>query len=202
MKKLAAAVFALLIVSCAQAQSQAQRSPAASPQGRDPGASPAGSSAAGTATGVDPAKEADIRHLLEITGAKSLTSQIMAGMKDNLKPVLTNSLPPGDYRAKLIDLFFDKFMARANAEFPKLLDAAVPIYDKYLSAEDIKGMIQFYQTPLGQKTLSVLPQITAAMQSQGQKLGEQIGRESMLEVLSEHPDLAKAMEDARTGAGR
>lgn len=126
----------------------------------------------------------------------------MASMKDNLKPVLTNSLPPGDYRAKLIDLFFEKFMARANAEFPKLVDAAVPVYDKYLSAEDIKGMIQFYQTPLGQKTLSVLPQITAAMQSEGQKLGERIGRETMLEVLSENPDLAKALADAKTGAAR
>lgn len=126
----------------------------------------------------------------------------MVSMKDNLKPVMTNSLPPGEYRAKLIDLFFDKFMARANTEFPKLVNAAVPIYDKYLSADDIKGMIQFYQTPLGQKTLSVLPQITAAMQSQGQKLGEQIGRETMLEVLSENPDLAKALADARIGTGR
>jgi hypothetical protein len=91
-------------------------------------------------------------------------------------------------------------MARANAEIPKLLDAAVPIYDKYLSDEDIKGLIQYYQTPLGKKALSVLPHIAIDMQNEGQKLGQQIGLETMLQVLSEHPELAKAMEDARTGA--
>jgi hypothetical protein len=100
----------------------------------------------------------------------------------------------------VIDLFFDKFMARANIEMPKLVDAAVPAYDKYLSDEDIKGLIRFYQTPLGQKTLSVLPQVTAEMQAQGEKLGQRLGRETMMEVLSEHPDLAKALEDARTAA--
>ena len=127
-------------------------------------------------------------------------SEVMGNMDKNLRPILTNSLPPGDYRGKLIDLFLDKFMARANAEIPKLLDAAVPIYDKYLSDEDIKGLIQYYQTPLGKKALSVLPHIAIDMQNEGQKLGQQIGLETMLQVLSEHPELAKAMEDARTGA--
>lgn len=201
MKIKVAAVLSVLLACCVPARSQSSNPPTAKRPGENQPAA-AGSSTSSVSAGVDPAKEADIRRLLEITGAKSLTSQIMASMKDNLKPVLTNSLPPGDYRATLIDLFFDKFMARADAEFPKLLDAAVPIYDKYLSADDIKGMIQFYQTPLGQKTLSVLPQITAAMQGEGEKLGERIGRESMMEVLSEHPDLAKALADAKTGPAR
>lgn len=202
MKIKVAAVLSVLLACCVPARSQSSNPTAAKKPAENRPAAAAGPSASAVPASVDPAKEADIRRLLEITGAKSLTSQIMASMKDNLKPVLTNSLPPGDYRAKLIDLFFEKFMARANAEFPKLVDAAVPVYDKYLSAEDIKGMIQFYQTPLGQKTLSVLPQITAAMQSEGQKLGERIGRETMLEVLSENPDLAKALADAKTGAAR
>lgn len=197
----AAAIFTLLVVCCTPARSQSP-TPSAANKSENQAAPVSAPSRSAVSTGVDPAKEADIRRLLEITGAKSLTSQIMASMKDNLRPVLTNSLPPGDYRPKLIDLFFEKFMASANAEFPKLVDAAVPIYDKYLSDEDIKGMIQFYQTPLGQKTLSVIPQITAAMQSEGEKLGERIGRESMLQVLSEHPELAKAMQDARSGAVR
>jgi uncharacterized protein len=101
----------------------------------------------------------------------------------------------------LVDLFLDKFMARANAEIPKLLDAAVPIYDKYLSDDEIKGLIQFYQTPLGRKALSVLPQITIDMQGEGQKLGQQIGQDTMLQVLSEHPELAKAMQDAQSTPG-
>lgn len=193
------ALASLLLASSLGAQTQSRHAPAANPPAQQQVASPSGPSAPAT-SGIDPAKEADIRQLLEVTGAKSLMMQVMSSMETNLKPALTSSLLPGDYRAKLIDLFFDKFMARASVEMPKLVDAAVPVYDKYLSDEDIKGLIRFYQTPLGQKTLSVLPQVTAEMQAQGEKLGQRLGREAMMEVLSEHPDLAKALEDARTGA--
>jgi hypothetical protein len=33
-------------------------------------------------------------------------------------------------------------------------------------------------------------------QTAGKKLGEQMGRESMIEVLEEHPDLKKSLEAA------
>jgi hypothetical protein len=193
------ALASLLLAGSLGAQTQSQHAPAANSPAQQQVAPSSGPSAPAP-SGIDPAKEADIRQLLEVTGAKSLMMQVMSDMETNLKPALTSSLPPGDYRAKVIDLFFDKFMARANIEMPKLVDAAVPAYDKYLSDEDIKGLIRFYQTPLGQKTLSVLPQVTAEMQAQGEKLGQRLGRETMMEVLSEHPDLAKALEDARTAA--
>lgn len=196
----ALAVASLLIAGSVRAQTQSQHAATANPPAPQQAAPASGSSAAAASSGIDPAKEADIRQLLEVTGAKSLMLQVMSTMEKNLKPALAGSLPPGDYRAKLIDLFFEKFMARASVEMPKLVDAAIPVYDKYLSDEDIKGLIQFYKTPLGKKTLSVLPQITGEMQAQGEKLGERIGREGMMEVLSDNPDLAKAMQDARTGA--
>jgi len=126
--------------------------------------------------------------------------QIMGGMEKNIRPVMTNSLPPGDYREKLIDLFFEKFQDHSKAEMPQLLDTAVPLYDKYFSREDIKGLIQFYETPLGQKALSVLPQLSIELQGEGMKLGEKLGRQSMMEVLSEHPELQKALEEAQKGA--
>ena len=60
----------------------------------------------------------------------------------------------------------------------------------------MKGLIQFYQTPLGQKTISVLPELTGEMAEAGKQWGQQLGRQSMQEVLTEHPDLASALEAA------
>jgi len=197
-KTLVMAVATLLMSSFAQAQTQSAQPPKAAQTAVNQAAPESGPAAPPGASSIDPAKEADIRQLLEAAGTKALMSEVMNNMVKSLRPTLVNSLPAGDYRAKLIDLFLDKFMARANSEFPKLVESAIPIYDKYLSDEDIKGLIQFYQTPLGQKTLSVLPMISLQMQSAGQKLGERIGRESMLQVLSEHPEIVKAMEAART----
>ncbi|HEY6464768.1 MAG TPA: DUF2059 domain-containing protein [Candidatus Acidoferrales bacterium] len=139
---------------------------------------------------INPAKASDIQHLLELTGMRSIMAQTVNSMEDNLKPAIVDSLPPGDYREKLSDLFFEKFNSKL------LIDMAAAAYDKYLSDDDIKGLIQFYQTPLGHKTLTVLPKLTAELQTDGMKLGQDVGQESMSEVLAEHPDLAKALQDA------
>ena len=82
----------------------------------------------------------------------------MDGMEKNIKPLLTSSFPPGEYREKLIDLFFAKFHSKRDLQ--QLLDLAIPPYDKYYSPEDLKRLIQFYATPVGQKTLTVLPIIS------------------------------------------
>jgi uncharacterized protein len=144
---------------------------------------------------VDPAKEADIRRLLELTGAKALAVQTMTSMEDGIKPLMSNSLPPGDYRDQLIDLFFAKFHSKADAQH--LVDIAVPIYDKYLTNEEVKGLIKFYETPLGQKATGVMPKMVGEIQGESREWGEKLGREAMMEVLTEHPELEKALEAAQ-----
>lgn len=147
---------------------------------------------------IDPVKAADIQRLLEVAGMKKMMTEIMSSMEVSVRPTLMNSLPPGDYRDKLVDLFFERFHSKLNIQ--QFLDMAAAAYDKYLSDEDIKGLIEFYQTPLGQKTLTVLPKLSVELQTEGMHAGEQAGRESMTEVLAEHPDLAKALRDASQAA--
>jgi uncharacterized protein len=143
-------------------------------------------------------KEADIRRLLELTHAGALATQTMDGMEGNIRPLMTNSFPAGEYRDKLIDLFFVKFHAKRDPQ--QLLDLAVPVYDKYYSADEVKQLIHLYETPLGQKMLTVMPKLMAELQAAGEKWGEQLGRQSMMEVLAEHPEMAKALEDAQKTA--
>lgn len=143
---------------------------------------------------IDPVKEAAIRKLFEVQGTKKSMEQVIAEMSANMKPTLSKMLPPGEYQDKLIPLFFEKFQSKLKTD--DLLDLIVPIYDKHFSKEDIDGLAQFYQTPLGKKMASVLPQVLVESQSGAMKMGQELGRKAMLEVLAEHPELEKAMEDA------
>jgi hypothetical protein len=186
MKAFAAMVLFVMGTSMQAGQNQYQVGPVP-----PPAAAPAAQAK------IDPAKEADIRRLLEATGTTTLMQQVMDNMQKSLKPVLTNSLPPGEYREKLVDLFFEKF--RSKLDTKRLLDSAVVRYDEQFSDEDIKGLISFYGTPLGQKAVSALPKLTIELQQDGQTLGQQMGRESMTEVLAEHPELAKALQNAAHG---
>src|SRR5262249_49836349 len=165
-------------------------------QGAQDRATPASDAAPAPAlqSKINPAKEADLRHLLEVTGTAALVGQLMSNMEQNIKPLMANSLPAGGYRDELIDLFFQKFNSKLD---PKpLLDLAAARYDQNFSDEEIKGLISFYETPLGQKVVALLPKMTAQLQQDGQRLGQQLGRDSMIEVLSEHPDLAQALQAA------
>lgn len=143
---------------------------------------------------IDPVKQADIRKLLDIVGTTALVQQVMQRMEQNLTPVLTNSLPPGEYREQLIQLFFQKFNSKLDAQ--QLISLSIKRYDENFSDEEIKSLIQFYETPLGRKVATVLPKMMAELQEDGGKLGQEIGRESMVEVLQEHPDLAQKLQEA------
>jgi len=132
--------------------------------------------------------------MFEVLGMTKMMQEVIAGMSSSMKPMLMSSLPPGEYREKLADLFFQKFQSKVRVE--QLLDLAVPIYDKYFSKEEVEGLTRFYQTPLGKKALSVLPQSLIEMQTASMKLGEKLGADAMTEVLEEHPELKKALEEA------
>jgi hypothetical protein len=194
--KASTAVFVTVLLlgalGCAQDASSAGA-------GQDSAQSVAGAAKASRAqVDIRQAKEADIHRLLELTHAGALATQTMDGMEGNIRPLMANSFPPGEYRDKLIDLFFTKFHAKRDPQ--QLLDIAVPVYDKYYSDDEVKQLIHLYETPLGQKMLTVMPKLMAELQAAGEKWGEELGRQSMMEVLAEHPEMEKALRDAQTTA--
>jgi len=143
---------------------------------------------------IDPSKEADIRRLMSLTNFEALIRQTMNGMEGNIKTSMTNALPPGNYRDKLVDLFVKKF--HSNLRTNELADRAIPVYDRHYSSSEIKELIRFYETPVGQKLLKELPAVSAELQQAGSAWGEDVGKQTMMGVLAEHPDLAKALEAA------
>jgi len=161
-----------------------------------PAQAPAQAAAAKSAPGIDPAKEAAIRKLFEIQGINKSFQQVVATMLSNMRPMMNSSLPPGEYREKLLDLFSERFQSKLHVE--QFVNLTIPIYDKYFTQDEIEGLTKFYQTALGKKVITVLPQVLVESQTESMKLGEKYGREAMAEVLNEHPDLKKDLEEAAT----
>ena len=188
--KLAPTALFTVILGLGAAVCYAQAQPSSPPKSAP---APSGS-ALDQAAAIDPAKAADIRRLLDLVGTKDLVMQSMSGTMKQLKPLMTNALPPGAYREQLVDLFVTKFQSKFDMN--QILDLAVPAYDRHFSHEEIKELIKFYQTPLGQKAISTLPKLSDELRDEGGRVGRQIGRDAMAEVLAEHPDLAQQLEEA------
>lgn len=108
------------------------------------------------------AKRDDIRKLIEITGSKKAVAlmlpQMLAPMKSSFPQVP------------------DQFWQETAEEFKidELVDRLVPIYDKYYTHDDIRGIIAFYQSPLGLKLISTQPQVMQESLAVGQAFGQEI----------------------------
>ena len=61
------------------------------------------------------------------------------------------------------------------AEFVKL---AVPLYRENLNATEVRGLIEFYKSPVGQSVIDKLPRLAQQGQQIGAVLGEQLAREA------------------------
>ena len=149
---------------------------------------------------IDPAKEADIRKLIAIeSGTDDMQKQVDENLQNIVRPQLVATLPPGDYREKLVDLFLAK--ASTTFNMSQMVQQLIPIYDKYLTDDQVKALIAFYMTPEGRKICLILPNMMADIHSFGDKFMNDASRKAMVEVLQENPDLAKALDDARKKAG-
>jgi hypothetical protein len=130
---------------------------------------------------------------MQLTGGDSIVADLAKEVDAVLRPNLEASLPPGEYKAKFIDLFLEKFGNRATTEI--IVPMVVSVYAKHFSEEDLNQLIAFYESPLGKKAASVLPDIDAESQNL-QDPTEKLAQECMAQVLTEHPDLDQAMEKA------
>ena len=197
MKTLPALLLCSVVALATAAYGTTSRPQDAKPSQSTPAAAaatPAQGTATSSSASVDPGSEAAIRKMFEVMDTAKMMEQMVSGMSNNMRPVLMSSLPPGEYREKLADLFLQKFQSKLKVQ--QLMDLTIPIYAKYFSKEEIEGLTRFYQTALGKKSLSVLPQTLTEIQAVAMKLGQNVGRESMSEVLEEHPELKKALEEA------
>jgi hypothetical protein len=152
-----------------------------------------------SSSGVDPQKVARIRELMELTGAKNLGQELIQAGMDQFRSSVQDSQPDNP-RAKQ---FVDAFVARFQKHFDpnSLNDRIIPIYDKYLTDDDLKGLIAYYHSPLGQRMLKSLPELTRESQAAGFAMGQKAAQETMEELKAEFPEFTGAKDEEKPTAG-
>jgi hypothetical protein len=121
------------------------------------------------------AKERKIRKLLEVTGAGDLGKQVMDKMLDAFRG--SPNLPDG---------FIDRFKADVHPQ--EVVELVVPIYGKYLSEEDLDGILAFYETPAGKNLLQAQPKILKESMEAGQRWGQEVAQRVLDSLKSKKKD--------------
>lgn len=123
-------------------------------------------------------KRADIRQLIGVTGTTKISGQFAEVTARSLAGALKRQHPDlpervsSQLRTELIALFEE----RANAQ-GGLIDRIVGIYHRQFTHSEVKELLAFNETPIGRKTLQVLPSIMSESMVAGQEWGSSLAPE-------------------------
>ena len=142
---------------------------------------------------VDSQKEARIRELMDLTGAKNLGQQLIEAGMEQFRSSVQDSQPNNPRAKQFVDAFVSGFQKHFDVN--TLNEQIIPIYDKYLTTDDLKGLLEYYRSPLGQRMLKTLPELTRESQAAGFALGQKAAQETMEELKTDYPEFTGAKDD-------
>src|SRR6266436_3668384 len=192
------AVLALVIIYVGTfflvIQGASQNAVQAAPQGA---ASVQNSAASPQAhSSVDPAKEADIRSLMELVGARDLVQDGANTTIEQSRERLLATVPDNDKGQAFVNAFAVSYQKKFDVD--QVTNQLVVLYDKHFTDDEIKGLLQFYGSPLGQKVAAEMPKIGRESQSAIRAASAKAAKDSLAELKQQNPEIGQS---ARLGNG-
>jgi hypothetical protein len=143
-----------------------------------------------TSKSMDPEKAADLHSLLQYVGAKeqlqSVASESAAQYREKLSASVKN-VSDDSKRQELITVASGSF--QKNFDQQRALQQIATIYDKHFTDDEIKGLLDFYSSPLGQKFAAETPKIDKEIQAVQVSATSSATRESLLTLKSQNGDV-------------
>lgn len=136
---------------------------------------------------IEPHFKADIKRMIDISHLQDRTKEVSRLRFEQLRPQLIASLPPTPNRDKIVDEYSEKYVRLFLSE--DYMNQMVATYAKYLTDDDIKGLIRFYETPAGRHYVAQLPQITADGVQIAHRISEGGAPQIWKELCTEYPEL-------------
>jgi hypothetical protein len=153
-------------------------------------ASASGANALSTSRSMDPEKDADLRSLLQYVGAKdqlhSVASESAAQYREKLSASVKN-VADDSKRQQLITVASGSF--QKNFDEQRAMQQIAAIYNKHFTDDEIKGLLDFYSSPLGQKFAAESPKINKEIQAVQASATNSATRESLLTLKSQSADV-------------
>ena len=185
---LIAAILFLAGSAMAQTQPGTTAPPAHTPGTKAPAA--ASAPADKPAEKLDAAKETAIRHLMDITETSKMGDNLNAAITRQVHEVMGKAIPQ-DQLPKFMDTFSQKFAVAAPSS--AVTDSMVPVYAKNFTMEDIQGLIKFYESPLGQQVVKVMPGVVQQSQASGLAIDQKAAISTLRSMSEEYPQLKQML---------
>lgn len=147
---------------------------------------------ASTPAKMDPEKQKAILHLMQITGAAKDGDNMTMMLSNQVKNAVSRSMT-GDRLQKFVGDFNSKLSAKSPAN--DVTNAEVAIYAQNFTLEDLQGMIQFYESPLGQRVMKALPDVLQQTQREGATIERTAALTTLKEMTGDYPEIKSLLPE-------
>ena len=135
-------------------------------------------------------KEKDIKNLLEVSGILRVLSNKQETFKNSITMMISGAFP------KVPDQFWAEFnQLIGEKEMNELIARVIPVYDKHMSHETVKKLIEMFETPFWEEWKKKMPEISreaGVVSSQwGKEISQSIEFNKKLEDLIKKYELEK-----------
>lgn len=126
-------------------------------------------------------KDADIRQLIQMTGAVNIGKRMSEFFGEQLWQSVKAARP--DVPQNLFDILQSEVNGVIDRRISELSDLIVPVYHKHFTHAEIKELMRFYRSDLGLKMIEVMPTLVQESMAVGQRWGHSIAPEIQIRVL-------------------
>jgi hypothetical protein len=150
-----------------------------------------------TVGAIDPAKETDIRSLLELVGARDQVLYSMTRAAEQYREKLLETVPNNQQGQTFVNTVISNYEKKFDVD--TVTEQLISVYDKHYTDDEIKGLLQFYGSPLGQKVAAESPKIGREIQESIRLSSGKAAKEALQEAKQDNPGVGQNARLATPG---
>jgi uncharacterized protein len=97
---------------------------------------------------------------------------------------LVATMPASDRGQQFVDAFVADYQKKFHTE--EVTSQLVGIYDKHFTDDEVKGLLQFYGSPLGRKYAVEMPKISSEIQAANQAVSTRVAKNVLQDLPNEY----------------
>ena len=138
---------------------------------------------------IDPAKDADIRSLIELVGARDQIQDSVTASAEQYREKLLATVPHNEKGQAFVNSVINEYERNYNLD--EVVNQIAAIYDKHYTDDEIKGLLQFYGTPFGQKVAGEQSKIMHEIQEATRSTAYKTVHEALQHAKQENPAIGQ-----------
>ena len=153
-----------------------------------------------TRASIDTVKGADIRALLELVGARDQVQDSVRQTAEKYRERLLSSVSNNEKGQAFVNTTINEYEKRYDVD--RVNEQLVVLYDQHYSDDEIKGLLQFYGSPLGQKVAAESPKIFHEIQEITRAEAAIAAKDALQQAKTENPGVGQNARLANSGQRR